>query len=355
MNARIVGYSLLLVLCIIGCRGSSCNLFHKGPPQNERKKNDAHTTLLIEYHENGKIHKTSTYKDNILHGPFKEFYPTGSLKCEKNYVDGLINGTVTFYDAQGPIISTVKYREGIPETCVYKEQGNNCFSFNDTSVCFQVPGYCFDNLYDIGIVFYPRKTIAARKDIAVSPREVLAPTVYHAKIQTLMHAELQNLLKQSKQLRTTLHESWPQDSIHYIGEQTFYVPADAITTGTQELEKAPARVTQVSRYTIDDSTSLIIAKGMLRLKDSYFATDAPNHSYTIKSFKIYIEKGNRIIFEIEDTHLVQDMLVIKNNNTWYLLTLFGGYETAGISSSIITDTKIQPIVEVNTFSVPIDF
>ena len=58
-----------------------------------------------------------TFKDNIINGPSKEYYPNGKLMAEGNKIevsDGfdVYDGIVQIYDSTGQLSRTVTYEKG---------------------------------------------------------------------------------------------------------------------------------------------------------------------------------------------------------------------------------------------------
>lgn len=51
-----------------------------------------------------------TYKNNVLHGNFKEYYPDGTLKSDIPYENGKINGVAYYYRQNGKLRLTQKYK-----------------------------------------------------------------------------------------------------------------------------------------------------------------------------------------------------------------------------------------------------
>lgn len=65
-------------------------------------KNNNKTCLLIE----------CTYKNNLLHGHYKEWYPNRNLRFEKNYVKGILHGDYKEWDEDGKLRRELEYEYG---------------------------------------------------------------------------------------------------------------------------------------------------------------------------------------------------------------------------------------------------
>jgi uncharacterized protein len=66
-----------------------------------------------EYFMNGKVSKEEYYLYDEKNGTCKEYYSNGTLKSVENYVYGELNGTCIYYDQTGKIIKKVFYRDGV--------------------------------------------------------------------------------------------------------------------------------------------------------------------------------------------------------------------------------------------------
>jgi len=51
-------------------------------------------------------------KNNSKEGNWREFYKDGSLKVERNYKNGKLNGYVKLYNEEGKLVESIKYKEG---------------------------------------------------------------------------------------------------------------------------------------------------------------------------------------------------------------------------------------------------
>ncbi|MEX2483092.1 MAG: toxin-antitoxin system YwqK family antitoxin [Brumimicrobium sp.] len=56
--------------------------------------------------------KIEHYKDGLLHGTKKEYYPESILKKEVNYQDGVFHGAFLVYDREGNLLQELNYEEG---------------------------------------------------------------------------------------------------------------------------------------------------------------------------------------------------------------------------------------------------
>ena len=78
------------------------------------KKGKLHGEKVIYYEKNKQTGKTFpaqviTYKNGILEGPVKEYFPGGKIKMEANYKDDQFDGLVKKYHPTGKLMSTVLY------------------------------------------------------------------------------------------------------------------------------------------------------------------------------------------------------------------------------------------------------
>ncbi|MBK8805113.1 MAG: hypothetical protein IPO21_00115 [Bacteroidales bacterium] len=89
-------------------------------------KNGQKNGIGFDYDKDGTVIGIYTYQDNILLkyervnrfddkgnklGIWKDFYENGSLKFERNYVDGMLNGVAKSYNAYGQVEKIYKYQE----------------------------------------------------------------------------------------------------------------------------------------------------------------------------------------------------------------------------------------------------
>jgi antitoxin component YwqK of YwqJK toxin-antitoxin module len=65
------------------------------------------------YYENGAICQDNLVRDNHKHGTCKGYYPSGTLKYSRHYVDGKKHGTEVFWDQGGNQIVRNKYKDDV--------------------------------------------------------------------------------------------------------------------------------------------------------------------------------------------------------------------------------------------------
>lgn len=80
--------------------------------------------LVRAWYHNGQLHGDYTvynygtvkeerhYQNGKLEGPLKKYYDNGTLLEESNYTDGVINGMAKWYDQQGNVTIEYEYRDG---------------------------------------------------------------------------------------------------------------------------------------------------------------------------------------------------------------------------------------------------
>ena len=78
------------------------------------------------YNDTGKIRISGNYKNGILDGEYKVYYPNEKLQAETYYVNGELNGAYIGYYENGNIKLTGNYKENLPdgEWKFYLEKGN---------------------------------------------------------------------------------------------------------------------------------------------------------------------------------------------------------------------------------------
>ncbi len=84
--------------------------------------------MISEYevgHIPGRLSHQATYVKGVLHGPYKEFFPSGPKKLEGTYVDGNFDGRVTRYYLGGVKESEVFYKHAVLNgySTFYNEDG----------------------------------------------------------------------------------------------------------------------------------------------------------------------------------------------------------------------------------------
>ncbi len=94
--------------------------------ETEEYKNDQLNGKKITYfieaqREEGKLKvlTVSHYKDNLLHGEFKEFFSNGKLKRIGNFELGDKVGIWTDYNLNGQLVGKVRYKKGLPHGWAY--------------------------------------------------------------------------------------------------------------------------------------------------------------------------------------------------------------------------------------------
>lgn len=75
------------------------------------------------YLTDGKIAEERNYKNDLQHGPFKQFYDGTKLKGEGNYINGKQEGKCTYYFPNGVAAASGFYKNGLRTgPWIYKEQ-----------------------------------------------------------------------------------------------------------------------------------------------------------------------------------------------------------------------------------------
>lgn len=103
----------------------------------ENSKADIHVLMLTgkEKLESGKVY--ASYKNNriahtqgisggkLLHGSYKEYFFEGAIKNSGSFDYGLKSGDWTFYDEEGFLLSSLKYKKGdtISPVLFFNKQG----------------------------------------------------------------------------------------------------------------------------------------------------------------------------------------------------------------------------------------
>ena len=65
-----------------------------------------------EYYESGKVKQEVNYVDDKKEGEWVEYRESGKVKWEGNYVDGKLEGKVVYYDEDGNITAEDIYEDG---------------------------------------------------------------------------------------------------------------------------------------------------------------------------------------------------------------------------------------------------
>lgn len=99
------------------------------------KNNRLNGEKLIYYIQNQietgdvKCAQLETYKDSILHGPYVEFFSTGSKKQQGAYILGKKDGVWETYHTDGSVATRIKFREGKAYGYArsFDEEGNELF------------------------------------------------------------------------------------------------------------------------------------------------------------------------------------------------------------------------------------
>ena len=76
-----------------------------------------------EYHENGQLSVTATYKDGELDGPFEFYDEDGQLRMKMTYKDGEFDGPFEFYDEDGQLSAKGTYKDGEQQCGEWLEEG----------------------------------------------------------------------------------------------------------------------------------------------------------------------------------------------------------------------------------------
>ena len=78
----------------------------------------------IIYNEKGEKEISEIYINDVLNGPFKEFYPNGKMRMLGTYTDNVLSGTVTVFYPSGKIKEEVLFAENT-ENGPFKEFHEN--------------------------------------------------------------------------------------------------------------------------------------------------------------------------------------------------------------------------------------
>ncbi|WP_462354933.1 toxin-antitoxin system YwqK family antitoxin [Fusobacterium ulcerans] len=79
-------------------------------------KNGKRDGLTERFHnDSGKIMESANYKNGVIEGEFKTYYPNGKLEGEVNYKNGNPNGECKGYYENKNIKFTGSFKEGLPD------------------------------------------------------------------------------------------------------------------------------------------------------------------------------------------------------------------------------------------------
>ena len=128
--------SVLMLSCFSGCTLNPCfeGAILYGTPEketicyvNQKVKNGPHTKWYpkakpTEEDEDPEVVKefVRTYKNDILDGPYLEWYSNGQIKVEANYLNGKLSGVFKKYYSNGQPRVTARYNKNIKDG-PYKE------------------------------------------------------------------------------------------------------------------------------------------------------------------------------------------------------------------------------------------
>lgn len=119
-NGRLIGYSYLdknskklPMISIINETAKIVSFFDNGKISREMEiENGSFKNHYKEYYYSGILFEEQDYVDDDRHGSFKQYYPDGKLKFEKNYYHGYLNGDSKEYYADGTIKNVYPYLNG---------------------------------------------------------------------------------------------------------------------------------------------------------------------------------------------------------------------------------------------------
>jgi hypothetical protein len=121
-----------LVLIALGCDSFTINQPKEPAARNRFKINDAGDTVMMIYHENGKLSSEIIIKNRMKNGLAVNYYENGEIKNEIPYKDNLKEGRVTWNYESGAL-----YRES---TYVHDEiEGIQTRYYEDGKLMAEIP------------------------------------------------------------------------------------------------------------------------------------------------------------------------------------------------------------------------
>lgn len=90
-------------------RNKNGNVRIKGQYKNGEKEN-----TWIYYDRNGNKIKEESYVDNVIHGPYKTWYPDGAIMIEANFQNGQLHGPYKRKFQNGQVKMGGEYNQGLP-------------------------------------------------------------------------------------------------------------------------------------------------------------------------------------------------------------------------------------------------
>lgn len=137
---------LCTIMLLVACKDRLITTYYETGEQKETYeykgdslRHGAYTTYdekgkILEraQYKDGKLHGTreiflddrvsvlETYKEDVFHGDYKEFYPDGTLKFEGRYTEGKLSGIMKGYYPSGHIKEEVTFQDNI-ENGPFKE------------------------------------------------------------------------------------------------------------------------------------------------------------------------------------------------------------------------------------------
>lgn len=71
--------------------------------------------LIKYYHNDGKLEAAVSYKNRVLHGPFRTYHLSGNIESEVEYINGKKEGLLRYYYENGEIESEGLFKNGIAQ------------------------------------------------------------------------------------------------------------------------------------------------------------------------------------------------------------------------------------------------
>jgi antitoxin component YwqK of YwqJK toxin-antitoxin module len=105
---------LLTIFFLTSCSGTKTEFWPNGNKKSEVGMNgDKYEGAANYWHENGKLQTSCTYRDNLIDGMLRNYYPSGLIQVEQHFKKGVLDGPVKTWDKFGKLMSEGNYRDGL--------------------------------------------------------------------------------------------------------------------------------------------------------------------------------------------------------------------------------------------------
>lgn len=68
--------------------------------------------VLATFRDDGSRLAETTYRSGVAHGPYRDFWSSGLLACEGQYVEGVQEGEWRFFNPDGTLREVIRFEGG---------------------------------------------------------------------------------------------------------------------------------------------------------------------------------------------------------------------------------------------------